>query len=151
MKPSTLFVAVVFCCALGLNLPGDLSATEAPPPPATVATSLPTSALPAAAADRCEAASSLFGTPPAQERAACTGCDSPQGSCTQPPAGSSGVCDFYCQELVGETGFCSLACGCCMCPYVQVTCGWICVCFGLPTGYPTNDCPTNCSVQWYCW
>jgi hypothetical protein len=56
-------------------------------------------------------------------------------------------------DLVGETGFCSLSCNCCMCPNVQPfppsgdpgqPCQRICRCDGLPG--EQGGCPTGCRI-----
>lgn len=55
-----------------------------------------------------------FGVEAPEPRAACGGCDSAQGSCTH----GDNTCINYCLNLVGEIGFCSIPCNCCMCPNI---------------------------------
>ncbi len=76
----------------------------------------------------------------------CLDCDSYQGYCVH----GDNRCRNYCLLLVGEVGMCSLDCDCCVCPEVWVQCAWACVCAGIPTSDPTSECPSQCSVQWYC-
>ena len=46
-----------------------------------------------------------------QQATSCTACTSSQGSCSM-----EAHCNTYCQNLVGENGFCMTGCNCCVCP-----------------------------------
>jgi hypothetical protein len=116
----TLFVVLSGVCFFGLSSAAAVEDTSAVLVQA--ASSVPDTAVESARlplfvseqpGGQC-AAVPTFGVEAPQPRAACGGCDSSQGSCTH----GDGTCTNYCLERVGEIGFCSLACNCCMCPNI---------------------------------
>ena len=107
----TRFLSLLFCSVLCLGA-GRLAAAEEAPKAAPAPT-LPASFL-AESGSTCKQTLS-FGIEAPKPQASCNACDSPQGSCT--PGDNS--CTNYCLGLVGEIGFCSLACNCCVCPEIQ--------------------------------
>jgi hypothetical protein len=112
MKRVLSFVFCIVAC-LGAS---HLAAAEDAPAAGVQAARVPAPALSflGGSGGECKPGVTL-GVEPYEHRATCGGCDSPQGSCT--PGDNS--CTNYCLGLVGEIGFCSLACNCCMCPNVQ--------------------------------
>lgn len=80
----------------------------------------------------------------------CEDCTSGENFCTQ----GTQVCNNYCQQLVGENGFCNSQCGCCICPDVQGggdpiwgdgggnLCQPVCRCDG--QGGSQGLCPSGC-------